>query len=130
MRMAARVIAGIVALAFIIFGVRYMFAPAALMEAGGLEAVSSLGMANVRALIGGSFLTFGILIVMHTVVHQETGSLRFAILFLLLSIVGRIVSLIADGADGGATRNMVPAIILFLASIGSLSSSKLKNRPN
>ena len=90
------------------------------MESGGLEAVSSLGVANVRALIGGAFLTFGILLIMHTVINQQTGALRFTILFLLLSIVGRIVSLVADGSDGEAVRNMIPAIILFIVSIASL----------
>lgn len=120
MRTVARVLAGLVALAFLFFGARYMFAPAGLLAGAGLEVTSSLGLANIRALIGGSFLTFGILIVMHTVVNQETGSLRFAILFLLLSIIGRIISLVADGSDGGAVQNMIPAIVLFLASVGSL----------
>ncbi|WP_420630685.1 DUF4345 family protein [Candidatus Leptofilum sp.] len=120
MRNAARGLAGLVALLFLIFGVRYMFLPAGLMESGGLEAVSSLGLANVRALIGGAFLTFGILLIMHTVISQQTGALRFTILFLLLSIVGRIVSLIADGSNGGVVRNMIPAIILFVVSIASL----------
>ena len=120
MRNIARGLAGIVALLFIIFGLRYMFTPLAMMESGGLEAINALGVSNVRALIGGSFLTFGILIVMHTVIHQETGSLRFAILFLLLSIVGRIISLIVDGSDGDVVRNMIPAIILFIGSIGTL----------
>ena len=97
-----------------------MFAPAPLMESAGIEAVSALGFATVRALIGGGFLTFGILLVMHTVVNQETGSLRFAILFLLLSIIGRIVSLVADGADPESIRNIVPAAILLIGSIASL----------
>ena len=120
MRNTARGLAGLVALLFLIFGVQYMFLPAGLMESGGLEAVNSLGVANVRALIGGAFLTFGILLIMHTVVNQQTGALRFAILFLFLSIVGRIVSLIADGSDGDVVRNMIPAIILFIVSIASL----------
>ena len=87
MRNVARGLAAIIALAFLIFGVRYMFAPAGLMASAGLEAVSGLGFATVRALIGASFLTFGILLVMHTVVNQETGSLRFTILFLLLLLI-------------------------------------------
>lgn len=119
MRNVARGLAAIIALAFLIFGVRYMFAPAGLIE-GSLQAVSELGMANIRALIGGSFLAFGILLVMHTVVNQETGALRFAILFLLLSIIGRIISLVVDGSTALAIRNIVPATILLIGSIASL----------
>ena len=120
MRTVARVLAGIIALLFLVFGLRYMFAPEALMATVGLEAISTQGMATIRAFIGGGFLTFGILLVMHTVIHQETGALRFAILFLLLSIVGRIVSLVADGSDPEALRNFVPVTAMLITSIVAL----------
>lgn len=120
MRNVARVLAGIIALLFLVFGARYMFAPEPLMASSGLEAVSVLGMATIRAFVGGGFLTFGILLVMHTVINQETGALRFAILFLILSIVGRFVSLIADGSDPLAIRNLVPVSIMLIVSIASL----------
>lgn len=120
MKTFARVLAGLIALLFLFFGFRYMFLPDALMVTAGLEAVSNLGMATVRGLIGGAFLAFGIFLVMHTVVHQQTGALRFSILFLLLSIVGRVVSLFADGSDPDAVRNIVPATIMLLVSITSL----------
>ncbi|MEM7118159.1 MAG: DUF4345 family protein [Chloroflexota bacterium] len=120
MRNVARGLAAIVALAFLIFGVRYMFAPAGLMASAGLEAVSGLGFATVRALIGASFLTFGILLVMHTVVNQETGSLRFTILFLLLSVIGRIISLVSDAPDPSSVRNIIPVTLLLIGSIVSL----------
>ncbi len=120
MKTVARVLAGLIALLFLVFGFRYMFFPDALMAGVGLEAVRVLGMATVRAFIGGGFLTFGILLVMHTVVNQETGALRFTILFLILSIVGRIVSLIADGAGPLALRNLVPVSIMLIVSIASL----------
>jgi len=97
-----------------------MFLPDALMAAAGLEAVSTLGMATVRGLIGGSFLAFGILLVMHTVINEQTGALRFSIMFLLLSIVGRVISLVADGSGPDAIRNIVPVTIMLIISIGSL----------
>lgn len=120
MRIVARVLAAVIALLFLVFGFRYMFFPDTLMATSGIEAVNILGMATIRAFIGGGFLTFGILLVMHTVINQETGSLRFAILFLVLSIVGRIVSLIADGTDPSALRNFVPVSIMLIVSIASL----------
>ena len=120
MKIVARVLAGVIALLFLVFGFRYMFLPDAVMATSGLEAVNVLGMATVRAFIGGGFLTFGILLVMHTVIHQETGALRFSILFLVLSIVGRLVSLIADGSDPSAIRNLVPVSIMLIVSITAL----------
>ncbi|MEM7034534.1 MAG: DUF4345 family protein [Chloroflexota bacterium] len=120
MRLVARILAGVIAFLFLLFGFRYMFFPDALMTTSGIDAVNILGMATIRAFIGGGFLTFGILLVMHTVINQETESLRFAILFLILSIVGRIVSLIADGSDPSALRNFVPVSIMVIVSIASL----------
>ena len=120
MRTIARVLAGVIALLFLLFGFRYMFLPDALMATSGIEAVTPLGMATIRAFIGGGMLTFGILLVMHTVVHQETGSLRLSILFLLLSIGGRVVSLIVDGSDPASLRNFVPVILMVIVSIVSL----------
>ncbi|MBV7337439.1 DUF4345 family protein [Chloroflexi bacterium TSY] len=120
MRNLARVLAGVIALLFLAFGFRYLFLPEAVMATSGIEAVNVLGMATVRAFIGGGFLTFGILLVMHTVVNQETGALRFAILFLILSIVGRIVSLVIDGSDPLALRNFVPVSLMLIVSIVSL----------
>ena len=120
MRNIARGLAGLIALLFLIFGVRYMFAPAGVLESAGLAATSEVGLATVRALIGGSFLAFGILIVMHVVLHQNHGVLRMAILFLLLSIVGRIISLFADGSSAEALRNLVPVSLMMVVSFISL----------
>lgn len=120
MRNLAKILAGLIALLFLIFGIRYMFAPASMLEAAGLAATSEVGFATVRALIGGSFLAFGILIVMHVVLHENHGVLRMAILFLLLSIVGRIISLFVDGSSSEAIRNFVPVSVMFVVSIISL----------
>lgn len=121
MRNLARVLAGAIALLFIGFGLAYMFSPEGRLNGIDLEATSNLGLATIRAFVGGSFLTFGILLVMHTVIRQETGALRFAILFLLLSIVGRVVSLFDDGTGNDAIRNLIPVGIMLTVSITSLA---------
>lgn len=120
MRTIARVLAGLIALLFLIFGAMYMFVPANVMEGAGLVATSEVGYATVRAFIGAGLLTFAILILMHVVVHQNHGVMRMAILFLLLSLVGRIISLFADGSSAEAIRNLVPVSLMLLASIISL----------
>lgn len=121
MRTIARILSGLIALLFLLFGVLYMFAPAGVMASAGLIAANELGFATARALIGGGFLTFGILIVMHVVLHQNHGVLRMAILFLLLSLVGRIVSLFADGSSAETIRNLVPVSAMLIVSIVSLA---------
>ena len=120
MRNVARILAGVIALLYLAFGIRFMFLTDGAMASAGLEAVNILGMATARAFIGGGFLAFGILLVMHTVLNQETGALRFAILHLILTLVGRIVSLVADGSDPTALRNLVPVTIMIIVSIVSL----------
>jgi hypothetical protein len=120
MRNIAKALSGLIALLFLLFGVRYMFAPASVMESAGLVAASELGLSTVRALIGGGFLTFGILLVMHVVLHENHGVLRMAILFLLLSLVGRIVGIFADGSSAEVIRNLIPVSGMLVVSIISL----------
>ncbi len=120
MRNVARGLAGLIALLFLLFGFRFMFLPETAMASTGLEVVNNLGLATMRAFVGGSFLTFGILLVMHTVVNQQTGALRFSIMFLLFSIIGRIISFIADGTGSGAVRNLIPVSLMFIVSVISL----------
>ena len=120
MKNVAKGLAGLIALLFLVFGFRYMFAPAGLIDSAGLVIASNVGWATVRGLIGGGFLTFGILIIMHVVVGQNHGVMRMAIMFLLLTIVGRVVSLIADGGGPDVVRNFVPASLMLIVSIISL----------
>lgn len=116
----ARTLAALIALLFLAFGLLFMFSPEGRLAASDLEATSELGLATMRALVGASFLTFGILLTMHTVIGQETGSLRFAILFLLLSVIGRVVGLVADGSSDEALRNLVPVGLMLVISVTSL----------
>lgn len=121
MHTLARALAMAIAALFLVFGTLYMLWPEGRMAAADLTANSDLGVATVRALIGASFLSFGVLLVMHTVVGQETGALRFAILFLLLSVIGRVVGLLADGASDDAVRNVVPVGLMLVLSVISLA---------
>lgn len=116
----ARALSAAIALLFLAFGVLFMFSPEGRLAASDLEATSELGLTTMRAMVGASFLTFGILLIMHTVIGQETGALRFAILFLLLSVVGRLIGLVADGSSDEALRNLVPVGLMLVTSIVSL----------
>lgn len=120
MNNAARAVAAAIALLFLAFGALYFFSPEGRLNGADLEATSNLGVATARSLIGGGFLTFGILLVMHTVIGRETGALRLSILFLLLSLLGRILSLAADGTGHGAVANLVPVGLMLIASVAAL----------
>lgn len=116
----ARILAAVIALLFLTFGVLFMFSPEGRLAASDLEATSDVGVTTMRALIGASFLAFGILLIMHTVIGRETGALRFAILFLLLSVIGRIIGLVADDSSDEALRNLVPVGLMLGISVTSL----------
>ena len=118
----ARVLAAIIALLFLFFGARYYFAPTGILPTAGfdLAGVDVGGLSTTRAIIGASFLTFGILIVMHSVRAGEDGAMRFAVLFLLLSVIGRVISMFADGSNDGTVRNLIPVSLMLVVSIASV----------
>ena len=122
MKMIAKVLAGIIALLFLVFGARYMFDPAGILDAAGFDpaGVSVLGLSTLRATVGASWVTFGILIIMHSVRAGEDGAMRFAVLFLLLSVIARIISMVADGVVDGTVRNLVPVSLMLIVSIASV----------
>lgn len=108
MRNVARGLAALIALLFLVFGIRYMFAPASALSTLHLEAVDHVGLSTIRAMNGAFFVTIGILLAVHTVIKQNTTPIHVAILFLALSAIGRIIGLIVDGSGGDAIRNVVP----------------------
>ncbi|MEM7119444.1 MAG: DUF4345 family protein [Chloroflexota bacterium] len=121
-KMIARVLAGIVALACLVIGIRYMFAPAGVLEGAGFDpaGVSILGLSTLRAVVGGAFLAFAIIVGVHTVRDGEDTMIRFMVLFWLLYTVGRIVGIVADGVVENTIRSAVPGVLLLLLSIGSV----------
>lgn len=57
---------------------------------------------------------------MHTVIRDDPEALGFAILFLLISVIGRVVSLVANGARTDAIRNVVPVGLVLAVSVVAL----------
>ena len=119
---AARILAGIVALLCLLIGARYMFAPAGVLESAGFDpaGVSIAGLSTLRAVVGGTFLMFAIVIAVHSVRDGEQMTMRFIVLFWLLYTVGRIISMVVDGVGDGTIRSAVPGVIALLLSIGSV----------
>lgn len=119
---AARILAGIVALLCLLIGARYMFAPAGVLEGAGFDpaGVSIAGLSTLRAVVGGTFLMFAIVIGVHSVRDGEQMPMRFIVLFWLLYTAGRIISMVVDGVGDGTIRSAVPGVIALLLSIGSV----------
>ena len=118
----AQVLAGIIAVLFLLFGARYYFAPAGILPSAGfdLDGVNVGGLSTARAMVGAALLTFGILIVVHSVVNGADGAMRFAVMFLGLSLIGRIISMVVDGQNEGTVRNLIPVSLMLIVSIGSV----------
>ncbi|MEM7033895.1 MAG: DUF4345 family protein [Chloroflexota bacterium] len=118
----ARVLAGIVVLACLAIGIRYMFAPASVLETAGFDptGVSILGLSTLRAVVGGTFLTFAVIVGIHTVRDGEDEMIRMMVLFWLLYSVGRVVGFISDGVIENSIRSAVPGFVLLIVSIASV----------
>ncbi len=117
----ARVLAGLVALACLLIGARYMFAPAGILEGAGFPTdLSAGGLSTLRAVVGGAFIAFAIIVGVHTVRDGEDEMIRFMVLFWLLYTVGRVVGIVADGVGETTIRSMIPGIVLLVVSIGSV----------
>ncbi len=118
----AKVLAGLVGLLCLLVGARYMFTPVAVLETAGFDpaGVSIAGLSTLRAVVGGAFLMFAIVIMVHSVRDGEHMTMRFMVLFWLLYTVGRIISMVVDGVGDGTIRSAVPGVIALLLSIGSV----------
>ena len=118
----ARSLAGLVALACLLIGARYMFAPAGILEGAGFDPVgtSIAGLSTLRAVVGGAFLAFAIIVGVHTVRDGEDEMIRFMVLFWLLYTIGRVVGIIADGIGETTIRSMIPGVVLLILSISSV----------
>ena len=117
----ARVLAGLVALACLLIGARYMFAPAGILEGAGFPAdLSAGGLSTLRAVIGGAFIAFAIVVGLHTVKDGDDEMIRFMVLFWLLYIVGRVVGMISDGIGETTIRSVIPGVVLLIVSISSV----------
>ncbi|MEM7132226.1 MAG: DUF4345 family protein [Chloroflexota bacterium] len=119
----ARILAGLVALACLAIGILYMFNPGRVLEGAGFDpvGVSVLGFSTLRAVVGGAFLTFAIIVGIHTVRDGDDEMIRMMVLFWLIYTVGRVVSMVADGVVENTIRSAVPGVVLLILSIGSVA---------
>lgn len=73
---------------------------------------------------------FGILLLIHMAINQGMSALWFAILQLVLALIGRVVSLVVDGSNLAVLRAFVPVVIMLAICVASLVlfQSSAKNK--
>ena len=112
MKIAGRILAGLVALAMLGNGLAYMFAPEVQIGRTLITPDNIVGLANIRANIGGPMAAFGLLLAIGAIKDRKDLLHPFG-LFAMLAIVARVVGLLVDGFDPLSLRLLVGMIVLF-----------------
>lgn len=111
MKMLAKILPGILALAFLALGLLFMFNPAATLDRLQLAPQGLDGWANIRSVNGGLFIGMGMLLV-HGVLKSERMLIRVVGILLGIIALGRIVSLVLDGFAGHLIAPILVEIVL------------------
>ena len=118
MKTAARVLLGLAALMLLYNGLAYMFVPEIQLGTTMIQPTGDgiFGMANIRANIGAPAVTFGILLAI-SAIRMEKAPVRVVIMFLVLSIIARIVGLIVGGIDADFLSIRIMVVLTVLLAI-------------
>jgi hypothetical protein len=106
MTQALRIAVGLGGLLFILIGLAFLIAPAAMGEQFYITAVGSQGLATIRADMTGFFVVGGLFAAMGAW-KQDPEPLKVPLLLLAIALFGRTVSLIFDGVGPTAFPPMI-----------------------
>lgn len=98
MRMALRVLLGLLALFLFVMGAQFLVSPVGTGAQFGLEALDLSGMSSLRSFNGALFLGLGLLLGLRLLGVELSGFLTVA-LFEAAVVVGRLVSMAFDGSS-------------------------------
>ncbi len=98
MKIALRVLLGLLALFLFAMGVQFLVSPVATGTQFGLEALDLSGMSSLRSFNGGFFLGLGLLLGLRLLGVELSGFLAVAV-FEASVVVGRLVSMAFDGTS-------------------------------
>jgi hypothetical protein len=114
-----RVVLGLIAAFFVVFGVRFMLTPDAMAAAFFVTPAGVAGLSTVRADLGGAFFGIGACIVLG-LFPRATRWLHAAALILGTIAVGRLVGIVADGSPRSAiTALIVEVVFVILLVVGA-----------
>lgn len=124
MKILAKVLSGILTLAFLGLGLLFMFNPAATVELLQLTPEAADGWAAIRSVFGGLFLGIAILL-LRGLMYEEWLPIRIAGIILAITILGRIVSLVVDGFEAHLLGPI--AVEIVLVAICFFSARQFEN---
>ena len=114
-----RLVLGLIAAFFIIFGLRFMLTPEAMAVEFFISPVGAAGLSTVRGDLGGAFLGIGTFIILG-LRPLATQWLHAAALILGTIALGRVVGFAVDGAVPSAvTGCIVEVVFVVLLEIGA-----------
>lgn len=124
MQTLAKILTGILIVLFVGLGLFFMFNPAGTVEILQLTPESAGGWAAIRSTFGGLFIGLALLL-LRGVMYEEWLPIRIAGIILAVTIIGRVVSLIADGFETSLLGPIVVEIVLV--AICLFASGQFKN---
>ena len=98
MKIALRVLLGLLALFFFVMGAQFLLSPSSTGAQFGLEALDVSGMSSLRSFNGALFLGLGLLLGLRLFGVELSGFLAVA-LFEAAVVVGRLFSMVFDGTS-------------------------------
>ncbi len=107
-----RVLVGLVGLFNILIGLGFMFRPAQLAVAFFLSPVGSQGLATLRADFPGFFITGGAYAFIASL-RRDRAATMVPIALISIALIGRCISLIADGMAPTAIQPMVVEAVMI-----------------
>ncbi|WP_310497975.1 DUF4345 family protein [Sandarakinorhabdus sp.] len=113
MAMALRGLVALIGLFNILIGLGFLMRPAQLAQQFFLSPVGSQGLATLRADFPGFFITGGTFALIGAL-RSDTRALLVPMLLLAVALVGRFVSLAADGFGPEAVQPMVAEAVMIL----------------
>ena len=121
MKIALRVLLGLLALFLFVMGVQFLVSPVATGTQFGLEALDLSGMSSLRSFNGGFFLGLGLLLGLRLLGVELSGFLAVAV-FEAAVVVGRLVSMAFDGTSA---QLWVPVTIEVIAVAALATADRL-----
>jgi hypothetical protein len=119
MVLVIRVVLGLIAAFFIVFGLRFMLTPDAMAAEFFITPAGIAGLSTVRADLGGAFLGVGACVVLG-LFPRATRWLHAAALIIAVIAIGRLVGFVADGATRSAiTALIVEVVFVVMLVIGA-----------
>jgi hypothetical protein len=118
MAMIFRVLVGLTGLASLLTAAQHWFALDAVKAERGIEALGTIGAANIRADVGGIFIAIGIFLIM-AAWRQSRAWLLGGLIIVGSALLGRFISLAIDGASERVFEPIIVEAIVIAILVGA-----------